>query len=83
MGKIKKQADMIKNSFLKCRLSNNLDGFEDDQIKIRRVENYIMPSAEREFLLKDDKSGSQSEFTEVDTGYFNDLTKSGSELESD
>ena len=44
-----------------------------------------MPSAEREFtLLEDDEeSGSESEFTEVDTDYFNDLAQSDSELESD
>ena len=33
--KIKKQPDMIKHSFSKCGLSTNLDGTEDDQIKIR------------------------------------------------
>ena len=73
--KIKKQQDMIKHSFLKCGLSNNLDGTEDDQIKIRGIEDYAMPSAEREFtLLKDDKEkGSESEFTDVDIDYSNDL----------
>ena len=44
-----------------------------------------MPSAEREFtLLEDDEeSGSESEFTEIDTDYLNDLAQSDSELESD
>ena len=44
-----------------------------------------MPSTEREFtLLEDDEeSGSESEFTEVDTDYSNYLTGSDSELESD
>ena len=61
-----------------------MDGIEDDQIKIRGIENYTMPSAERKFLLEDyEKSGSQSEFKQVDIGYSNDLTKSDSELESD
>ena len=39
----------------------------------------------REFtLLEDDEeSGSETKFTEVDTDYSNDLTKSDSDLESD
>ena len=63
--KIKKQGDMIVHSFLKCGLSNNFNGTEDDQIKIRVIEDYTMSSAEKEFtLLKDDKeSGRESEFT--------------------
>ena len=55
--KIQKPPDMINHSFLKCGLSNNLDGTEDDQIKIRQIEDYTMPSAEREFtLLEDDET---------------------------
>ena len=69
---------------MKCGFSNNLDGTEDDQIKIRGIENFTMPSAEREFaVLEDDKdSGSESEFTEVDINYSNDSTESDPELES-
>ena len=45
--------------------------------KIRGIEYYTMPSAEREFaLLEDDKeSGSESEFAEVDTDYSNDFDR--------
>ena len=70
---------------MKCGLSNNLDGTEDNQIKITATEDYTMTSVEREFtfLEDDDKSGSESEFMEVDTDYFNDLTESDSALESD
>ena len=48
---------MMKHCFLKCGLSNNLDGTEDDQkIKIRGIEDYTVPSTEREFtLLEDDR----------------------------
>ena len=31
---------MIKNYSLKCGLSNNLDGTEDDRLKIRGIEDY-------------------------------------------
>ena len=76
---------MIKDSFLNYGLSSNLNGTEDDQIKVMGIEDYRMPSTEREFtLLEDDEeSGSESEFTEVDTDYSNYLTGSDSELESD
>ena len=74
--KIKKQPHITKHSFLKCELSNNLDGTEDDQ---------IMPSAERELNLLDDdeESGGESKFAEVDIDYSNDLIEPDSELESD
>ena len=76
---------MIKDSLLNYGLSSNLNGTEDDQIKVTGIENYRMPSTEREFtLLEDDEeSGSESEFTEVDTDYSNYLTGSDSQLESD
>ena len=76
---------MIKDSLLNYGLSSNLNGTEDDQIKVTGIEDYRMPSTEREFtLLEDDEeSGSESEFTEVDTDYSNYLTGSDSELESD
>ena len=83
--KRKKQPDMIKHSSLKCGLSNNLDGTEDDQTKIRVIVDYKMSSTEREFpLLEDDEeSGSETKFTEVDADYSNDLSESESELELD
>ena len=43
LEKNKKQPDMIKHYFLKCGLSNNFDGTEDDQMKIKRITNYTMP----------------------------------------
>ena len=49
--KIKKQRDMIKHYFLKCGLSNS-DGTEDDQIKIKQIEDYKMPSSERELVYE-------------------------------
>ena len=82
---VQKPLDMTKHYFLKCGLSNKLDGTENDQIKIRGIEDYTMPSAEREFTLLDDDGENEyeKEFTEVDTNYSNDLTESDSGLESD
>ena len=42
---------MIKHYFLKCGLSNS-DGTEDDQIKIKQIEDYKMPSSERELVYE-------------------------------
>ena len=69
--KIRKQPDTIKILFRK--LSNNLDGTEDDQTKISGTKVFAMPSME---------SWSDSKFTEVDTDYSNDLTESEFEPES-
>ena len=76
---------MIKHSFLKYKLSSNLGGTEDDQIKLWRIVDYTVFSAEKDFtLLKDnEESGSESKFTEVNNYYSNDLTEFYSELESD
>ena len=70
---------------MKCELSSNLVGTEDDQIKLWRIVDYTMLSAEKDFtVLKDDEeSESESKFTKVNTNYSNDLTESYSESESD
>ena len=34
----------MKNLFLKCALTNKLDGGEDDQIKIRGIESFKAPT---------------------------------------
>ena len=68
---------MTKDSFLKCGLSNNLDDTKVDQIKIKGIEDYTIPSAELEFTLlgdNEESGGCENEFTEVDIGYANNLT---------
>ena len=58
---------------------------EYDHIKIKGIEDYRTPSAERKFILleDDEESGSESNFEEVDTACSNDLTESDSDIESD
>ena len=55
-----------------------------DQEKIKGIEGYSVPSAEREFTLfrDDEESESKIEFTEVDNDSY-DLTESDCELEPD
>ena len=75
---------MTKHSFLKCGLSSNLNGTEDDQTKRRGIEVYTMLSAKREFpLFMMTWEWKWDRFHEVDTDYSNDLTESDPELESD
>ena len=42
--KLKRRQAFIKNLFLKCALTNKLDGGEDDQIKIRGIESFKAPT---------------------------------------
>jgi hypothetical protein len=43
---------MIIHSFVKCGITNNLDGSEDDQVNIRGLEDYKMPLPEEEYHLQ-------------------------------
>ena len=45
---------------MKGELSNNLDGSENNQIKVRRIEDYTIV-----LLEKDRASGSEDKFNEV------------------
>ena len=53
-------------SFIKCGLSNKLDGSEDHLVNIRGIEDYTMPKPEKEFHLvsSEDESESESEYEE-------------------
>ena len=35
---------MILQQFKKCGIATNVDGFEDYQVKNRRLEDYVMPA---------------------------------------
>ena len=48
---MKKQPDVIKHSFRKCGLSNNVDGSEDDLQVIKDIEGSELPLPEKEFQL--------------------------------
>ena len=39
--RVKKQKDLIKHSFKKCDLSNNLDGREDVHINIKGIKKGV------------------------------------------
>ena len=51
LDRVKKQSDVIKHSFRKCGLSNNVDGSEDDLHVIKDIEGSELPLPEKEFQL--------------------------------
>ena len=55
---------MIIRSFVKCGLSNKLNGSEDRMVNIRGTEGYVMPKPESEFHLDSDSDSSESEYDE-------------------
>ena len=64
---IKEQKEMIKDGFLKCRLSNSLDGSYDEFLNVNGIEDYVFPSKNgQEFELIDiDSDEEQDEDDEV------------------
>ena len=66
--RIKKQKDLILNSFKNCGISTNVDGTEDDLVNIKGIEGYKMPKPEKEFQLiesDEDDEGDEDEFEET------------------
>ena len=63
---IKADKGIIRRSFVKCGLSNKLDGSEDHLVNIRGIEDYTMPKPEKEFYVvsSEDESESESEYEE-------------------
>ena len=62
-AEIKQDKEMIRHFFLKCGLSNSLDGSEDHEVKIKSIDGYKMPEPESEFHMV---SESESEDEETD-----------------
>ena len=56
--KIKHDKEMIRHSFLKCGLSNALDGSEHHEVNLKGIDGYTKPEPESEFHMV---SGSESE----------------------
>ena len=55
---------MTRHSFLKCGLSNALNGSEDHEVNIKGIDGYTMPEPESEFRMV---SGSESEEADFET----------------
>lgn len=65
---------MVIHSFVKCGITNKLDGSEDDQVNIRGLEGYKMPLPEDEFHLET-SSEEEDQDSEQD-GFMTDISTS-------
>ena len=84
--RVKKEKDLIKHSFRKCGLSNNLDGGEDALMNIKSIDGYKIPLAKKEFQMieetdsEDDDDDSDDDDDDDDDNEFEELS---SESDSD
>ena len=53
---IKEDKNLIKRSFLKCGISNALDGSENDLVNIKGIEGYALPTPDEEYELLEDEN---------------------------
>ena len=51
--KVSRNKEIIKRSFVKCGISHNLDGTEDNDINIEGILDYKLPQPDREFEMDD------------------------------
>ena len=51
--KVSQNKEIIKRSFVKCSISHNLDGTEDNDINIEGIPDYKLPQPDREFEMDD------------------------------
>ena len=77
--RVKKEKDLIKHSFRKCGLSNNLDGGEDALVNIKSIEGYKIPLAKKEFQMIEE-TDSEGDDDDSDDNEFEELS---SESDSD
>ena len=52
-GKVLRNKEIIKKSFVKCGISQNLDETEDNDINIEGIPDYKLPQPDREFEMDD------------------------------
>ena len=87
VGNAWENKDMIIRSFVKCGITSNVDGSEDDQVNIRGLEGYKMPLPEEEFHLvtsseEDDDAMQDGILTEASSDASNSITISEAETVS-
>ena len=51
--KVSQNKEIIKRSFVKCGISHNLDGTEDNDINIEWIPDYKLPHSDGEFEMHD------------------------------
>ena len=83
LEKVSQNRKIIKRSFVKCGISHNLDGTEDNDINIEGIPDYKLPQPDREFEMDDssDEEDDDEVLTECEEAV--DDNESDSEGDSD
>ena len=75
--KVSQNKEIIKRSFVKCGISHNLDGTEDNDINIEWIPDYKLPHPDGEFEMHD------SSDEEDDDEVWTECEEAGDDSESD
>ena len=81
--KVMQDKEMVIRSFKKCGITTNVDGSENDKVKIPGLEGYIMPLPEEEFHLESEDEDDESDGNEMDEDEDEDLEDVEYELDDD
>ena len=81
--KVMQDKEMVIRSFKKCGITTNLDGSENDKVKIRGLEGYIMPLPEEEYHPESEDEDDESDGDEMDEDEDEDLEDGKYELDDD
>ena len=79
--KLSRNKEIIKRSFVKCGISHNLDGTEDNDVNIEGIPDHKLPQPDREFEMDD--SSDEEDDDEVLTGCEEAVDDNESESEGD
>ena len=81
--KILRKKEIMKRSFVKCGISHNVDGAEDNDINIEGIPDYKLPQPDRKFEMDDsrDEEDDDEVLTECEEAV--DDNESDSEGDSD
>ena len=81
--KVMQDKEMVIRSFKKCGITTNVDASENDEVKIRGLEGYIMPLTEEEYHLESEDEDDESDDDEMDEDKGEDLEDGEYELDDD
>ena len=80
--RVSRNKEIIKRSFVKCRISHNLNGTKDNDINIEGIPDYKLPQPDREFEM-DDSSDKEDDKVLTECKEAVDDNESDSEVDSD
>ena len=83
--KVSQNKEIIKRSFVKCGISHNLDGKEDNDINIEGIPDYKLPQPDREFEMddSDNEEDDDNVLTECEQAVDDNKSDSNGDSDSD